>query len=99
MENIINNEPVKEISYTDGLANFLDEDKKIKSWPAKKEKKQAVLLYLSTKFEKDRMYTEKEVNERINEWHTFRDFFLLRRGLIEEGLLNRTRDGSRYWKN
>ncbi len=99
MEDIIKNKQEEEIDIISELTNFLDNEKRIKSWPAKKEKKQAVLLYLSTKFEKNRIYTEKEVNEIINDWHTFKDFFLLRRGLIEKKLLNRTWDGSQYWKD
>lgn len=79
------------------IDNFLDEDGKIKAWPAKHEKKTAVLSYLSTKFETGTFYTEKQVNEIIKEWHTFGDFFLLRRGLIDKKLLRRTDDGSKYW--
>ena len=59
------------------IENFLDENGKIKSWPAKHEKKTAVINYLSTKFEEEMFYTEKQVNEIIKEWHTFGDFFLL----------------------
>ncbi len=80
------------------IDRFLDEDNKIKSWPAKHDMKTAVLEYLSEKFESDVSYTEKEVNEIISNWHTFKDFFLLRRGLIELNLLSRTTDGRKYWK-
>ncbi len=80
------------------IAQFIDEDLRVKSWPAKRERKMAVLYYISTKFESGTNYSEKEVNEIINRWHTFSDFFLLRRGLIDEKLLLRARDGSRYWK-
>lgn len=79
------------------IDNFLDEMGKIKAWPAKHEKKTEVLLYLRTKFEEDRFYTEKQVNEIIKEWHTFGDFFLLRRGLIDKKLICRTDDGRKYW--
>ena len=57
-----------------------------------------ILNYLSGKFEYGRFYTEPEVNQVINEWHTFNDCFLLRRGLIDAGFLARTRDGARYWR-
>lgn len=43
------------------IDNFLDETGKVKAWPAKHEKKTAVLNYLSTKFEEDKFYTEKQV--------------------------------------
>ena len=45
-----------------------------------------------------RSYTEKEVNALLDERHTFGDFFLLRRELCDSGLLQRERDGSRYWR-
>ena len=62
------------------------------------KKKLAVLEYLAEKFDKDKDYTEKEVNHIIESWHTFGDYFLLRRGLVDYKLLCRTPDGSRYWQ-
>jgi len=80
------------------IKNFLDEKLRVKSWPAKREMKTEILRYVSTKFEQDKFYTEKEVNEIINTWHTFDDYFLIRRGMIEHRFLTRTKDGSRYWR-
>ena len=80
------------------IKRFLDENSKVKSWPSKKELKIEVLKYIATKFEQGRSYTEKEVNIIIENWHTFGDYFLLRRGLIDYKFLSRTRDGSKYWK-
>ncbi|QHQ62886.1 DUF2087 domain-containing protein [Anaerocolumna sedimenticola] len=80
------------------IERFLDEDKKIKIWPAKRDLKIEILKYLSEKFETGVFYTEKEVNEIIKNWHTFSDFFLLRRGLIDMKYLSRTKDGLQYWK-
>ena len=56
-----------------------------------------VLRYLAGKFEEDLVYSQKEVNSIINEWHNFGDYFILRRLLIDYGFLARTADGSRYW--
>ena len=81
------------------LSSFIDENGQITAWPKKHEKKRAVLGYLAEKFEPDRRYTEREVNVLLTQWHSFGDLFLLRRGLIEEQLLCRTRDGSAYWRN
>lgn len=80
------------------IDNFLDDKKRIKAWPSKKEMKFEVLKYLSEKFEFDRFYTEKEVNAIIESWHTFGDYFILRRGLIDCRLLSRTRNGAQYWR-
>lgn len=80
------------------LSRFLDEKSRVKTWPSKKELKYEVLKHVSEKFEAGRFYTEKEVNAIINEWHTFNDYFLLRRGMVDHKLLSRTRSGSIYWK-
>lgn len=82
----------------DIVINFLDEQGKIKIWPAKHDKKLSVLRYLADKFEYGRFYREKEVNAIIEAWHTFSDFHLLRRELVDHQLLCRVRDGSKYWR-
>ncbi|MDL2225692.1 DUF2087 domain-containing protein [Eubacteriales bacterium OttesenSCG-928-M02] len=82
----------------DGIKQFFDEEGRIKAWPARQAVQDEVLAYLSTKFEMEKDYTEREVNEIIQSWHTFGDLFLLRRGMVDFGHLCRTRDGSRYWR-
>ncbi|MDD3627901.1 MAG: DUF2087 domain-containing protein [bacterium] len=78
------------------IRSFLDEEGKIRQWPAKQKKQALILEYLSEKFEKDKVYTEKEVNEIIKQWHLFNDYFILRRGLIDHNFLSRKPDGSEY---
>ena len=80
------------------INNFIDSTGKIKIWPSKHEFKFQVLKYLANKFEYNRLYSEKEVNNIIESYHTFSDYFLLRRGLIESKLMSRTRDGAKYWR-
>lgn len=80
------------------IMRFMDEKGRIKTWAAKNNIKLEILKYISTKFECGRFYTEKEVNKVLDEWHTFGDYFLIRRGLIDYGLLSRTTNGSKYWK-
>ncbi len=82
-----------------GIDTFLDAKGRIVKLPSKREARKEVLGYLAGKFSPGRDYTEKEVNAVIDEWHTFGDYFLLRRELIEKGLLCRTANGSRYWKD
>lgn len=83
---------------TINISPFLDEQGRVTVLPQKQIKRAAVLEYLAQKFEPDRDYTEKEVNEICLAWHTFNDYFLVRRSLIEARLLSREPDGSRYWK-
>lgn len=80
------------------LKNFLDDQGRVTKWPSKQHLKIEVIKYVAEKFENDRYYTEKEVNEIINTWHTYGDYFMLRRGMIELNLMERTKNGSQYWK-
>lgn len=80
------------------VERFLDKEGRIKQLPAKREPRLEVLAYLAGKFDAGRDYAEKEVNSVIERWHTFGDYFILRRELIDSGLMRRERDGSRYWK-
>lgn len=79
------------------ISAFLDDTGKIAQIPVPNRTKIPVLAYLAGKFEEDRIYSEKEVNEVIDEWHTFRDYFILRRLLIDYKFLGRTLDGAKYW--
>jgi hypothetical protein len=80
------------------LKKFQDEDGKIKSYPAKLSRQLIILKYLAAKFETGKTYTEKEVNQILEEHHTFHDPALLRRRLVEARLMQRTQDGSQYWR-
>ncbi|QVK17447.1 GNAT family N-acetyltransferase [Mycoplasmatota bacterium] len=80
------------------ILNYLNNEGKIKVYPSKQKRKKIVLSYLVSKFEYNRIYTEKEVNKIIDENHGFNDYFLLRRELIEHKYLARTRNGAKYWR-
>ena len=67
-------------------------------WPKKLPEKEIIIKYLSTKFESDKQYTEKEINGIIDKYHLFNDTPLLRRELVSRKLLDRKDDGSEYWK-
>ena len=80
------------------IKQFLDTSGKITQLPQKQKVRQAILKYMAEKFEPDSVYSEREVNEICNRWHTFGDYFLIRRELVDLGFLCRERDGSRYWR-
>ena len=77
------------------LINELD---KIVRWPKKPSDKEKVIEFLSTKFEYEKRYTEKGINTIIDKFHLFEDIALLRRELVSRKKLDRTDDGSSYWK-
>jgi len=84
---------------TESIARFLDAEGRIRQLPAKYAVRELVLAYLAEKFEWGKDYTEQDVNAIIGAWHTFHDYFLLRRELIESKHLLRTPNGARYWRN
>jgi hypothetical protein len=82
------------------LAMFLDAEGRVTRWPVRRYRaagQKLILEYLATKFDVGRVYTEKEVNAILKQYHTFEDWALLRRELFEQGYLNREKDGSQYW--
>lgn len=83
----------------ENLAKFLDSDGRVTRWPARRHVQSdqaAIMAYLATKFDPERVYTEREVNVVLKEWHTFGDWALLRRELYERHYLDRTPDGREY---
>ena len=85
----------------DGQINirpFLDEAGRLTALPAKYKKKLPALWYLAGKIEAGRQYTEQEINALLDEWTCFHDPASLRRELYNKHLLDRTADGSRYWR-
>ncbi len=80
------------------VKRFLDDEGRLKQVPSKSSVRKEALRYLSDKFETGKIYTEKEVNQVLIEWSTTGDYSFLRRGLIEGSFLDRTADGSQYWK-
>ena len=80
------------------LSPFFDRDARLRSLPAKHKKKLLALWYLAGKLEAGRQYTEAELNGLLDEWTLFHDPATLRRELYNKHLLNRTPDGSCYWR-
>lgn len=62
--------------------------------PAQRKKRDVILQELASLFEPGRTYTEREVSDRLAEYHP--DFFTLRRELVGLGLL--ARENSIYWR-
>jgi hypothetical protein len=68
-------------------------------FPHQRAKFQIVLQRLALEFDVGRRYTEAEVNDVLHEFHT--DWSTLRRGLVDEGLLDREHidDNTFYWRS
>ena len=78
------------------IEHYLDNENRIGRWPKKQAEKLIILGYLASKFKANKVYHEREVNETLKEWHTFNDWAVLRRALVEFGYFDRNRDGTEY---
>lgn len=68
---------------------------KLKVFP-KKEKQKVILLELIIKlFDKNTKYNEREINDILRP--VYDDFVILRRYLVDYGLLGRLANGKSYW--
>ena len=54
------------------------------------------IALLATRFEPGREYSEQETNALLMDGHTFADWALLRRSLVDWDYMSREPDGSRY---
>ena len=80
------------------LTGYLQKGK-LTQLPSKRKKKLFALARLSEHISADRIYSEKEFNELLNELHTFKDPATLRRELYDYFLINRGTDGKEYRLN
>lgn len=78
------------------LKTYLNVDGSIKQIPQEGKKLLIILNYALDAFAFDATYTEKEVNTIIRRFHV--DTASLRRALIDQGMLARESDGSKYWR-
>ncbi|MDO9628795.1 MAG: DUF2087 domain-containing protein [Acholeplasmataceae bacterium] len=63
--------------------------------PAKEKKKYIILCMIIHYFEKDKQYSEKEINDILKP--IFEDYVMIRRYLIDYQFMSRTTDGKAYW--
>ena len=84
----------REAEYRQRVIDSFFEYGKLKSIPAQRKKERIVLEEIARSFEPGRIYTEREVNIIIADFHD--DFCTIRRDMIAEKLLDRDRSG--YWR-
>jgi len=78
------------------LKNYLNADGSLKQIPAPGNKLLIILNFIVDAFAFDANYTEKEVNTILRRFHL--DTAALRRYLVDNGLMARKSDGTRYWR-
>ncbi|MEI8132774.1 MAG: metalloregulator ArsR/SmtB family transcription factor [Leptolinea sp.] len=78
------------------LATFTDEEGRITAFPAQEKKHLALLRYVLGSFETGIRYPEKQVNEILSRFNE--DTALLRRNLVDYGMMAREGGGGAYWR-
>lgn len=84
----------REQAYRQKVIDAFFEYGKLKSIPAQRKKERIVLEEILKAFQPDRIYSEREVNIIIADYHD--DFCTIRRDMISEKLMNRDERG--YWR-
>ena len=82
-------EKVLQTYFKNGLDGAVD------IFPSKEKRKIMVLQHILKRFDQDKKYSEKEVNDIIKTAHD--DYVTVRRYFIEYGFMDRNSDGSQYW--
>jgi hypothetical protein len=80
---------VIETYFKDGLKG------KLSGLPSKEKRKIIIIQHLVNLFEKEKQYSELEINSILKE--IYDDYAVIRRYLIDFNLLERSKDGSVYW--
>ena len=86
----------RDAAYRQKVIDSFFEYGKLKAIPTQRKKERIVLEEIARAFEYDRVYTEREVNIIIADFHD--DFCTIRRDMIAEGLLGREAGGGGYWR-
>ena len=84
---------------TDRLKRVLrvfDAQGKLIRWPPKRSQQALSLWVIWSRIPVGVILSERQVNERLNEAHHFGDHALLRRWMVDYGMLTRTADGREY---
>lgn len=88
--------PLADHARCEKAARLFDAEGRLIRWPKKRNLQILCLWVMWSHLPAGTVSTEREVNERLNEWHLFGDHAILRREMIEFGLMRRTRDGREY---
>ena len=69
---------------------------RLQRWPSKRSEQILALWIVWSQLPQDQQFSELEVNSMLAGWHDLGDHALLRRDLVDMGLLQRTPNGAVY---
>lgn len=77
-------------------ARYFDETGRLVSWPSKVSLQRLCLWVMWSRLPAESELNERQISERLQAEHLFGDPAILRRDMVGQELLSRTRDGSIY---
>lgn len=89
-------EPPADLRLVERALPHFDDAGRLLRWPGRRQVRSLCLEVLWAGLPAGQVLTEPEVNAHLEAAHLFGDVAQLRRSLIEDGLVSRTRDGSAY---
>jgi hypothetical protein len=73
-----------------------DDSGRLQRWPSKRSEQILALWIVWSFLPRGRQFPEIEINAMLGGWHDLGDYALLRRDLVDLGLLQRTPNGAIY---
>jgi hypothetical protein len=80
----------------EGLRRCFDAEGRLLRWPARTQVQHQVLWVLWSHLPQGEAMTERQISDRLNRWHLFGDAAIIRRTLLELGLVSRKPDCTDY---
>lgn len=82
--------------FIEKVARHFDSEGRLVRWPGRDRQAILCLFVFWSRIRPGESYTEREISDVLGEWHTFGDHALLRRAMVDYGLMSRTVDGRKY---
>ncbi|MCF1744514.1 DUF2087 domain-containing protein [Paradevosia shaoguanensis] len=89
-------EPRLDSAEVEQVLRHFDAQGRMMRWPGKTNHQLLCLWAIWARIPSGERFSEAEINAFINAGHSFGDHAILRRGMVDEGLLARTPDGRVY---
>jgi hypothetical protein len=74
----------------------LDDAGRLQRWPSKRSEQMLVVWMVWSQIPADTQFSESDVRAMLRGWHDYEDHALLRREMVDMGLMQRTPTGSVY---
>lgn len=88
--------PAPDHARVEQVMRHFDAAGRLLRWPSRTWMQHLALWPLWARFPRGETWSEREVTAHLRQWHAFDDPAILRRTMVERGLLWRTQDGRQY---